>query len=159
MGDGGDGDGEDFTTEAEDLADLESQDTLTNADVTNASPDTLAAQLDMTNQDMNTAIFGDFMGGFLNSMSTQAQDAIDAGLDLGDPGAIGGEGGDDDPYRTPPKVAPPAVTPETILTKTPLDAAEEERRKIARRTGRKSTILTKNPLSTLNVAKKTLLGS
>ena len=159
MGDGGDGDdGGSEVADAEGFATGVPGTGVGQAGHSNASPGTLANDLNMTNQEMSTAIFGDLFGNAFNAMTSQAQDTIDAGGDLGDPGALGGEGVDDDPFQSP-SVASPAVTPETILTKTPLDAAEEERRKIARRTGRKSTILTKNPLSTLNVARKTLLGS
>ena len=120
-----------------------------------------ASALGQHNVAMNTAALNAVIPGlgvFEQGIFGQAHEAIAMGEDLGSPTGYGegGEGGGDDTALFNPfsSIVSPPVQPQPI---SPLSAEEEERRKIARRTGRKSTRLEELPWPPA-VGRATLLG-
>ena len=110
---------------------------------------------------MNTAFLDAVfpgLGVFEQGIFGQAHEAIAMGEDLGSPTGYGEGGAGDDAaaalFNPFSSVVSPPAQPQPI---SPLSAEEEERRKIARRTGRKSTRLEELPWPPA-VGRATLLG-
>lgn len=138
-----------------------------------ANSSTMAEYLGMTNMEMNIAALNALSYGMLGPLAPdifgQAEAQLAQGMDLGEPigdddegyfgtyAEGGGYRGDLEPYPWMTGEGPTTGV-SGVNVDSALSAAEEERRRIARLTGRRSTMLTQGLSWEPNTKRTTLLG-